>query len=376
MIKRMVIMLVCVGLLFGGIFGFKAFTARMARKAMNENRQPPVTVSAMKAEYHTWQPQLRAVGTTRAVRGVDVTTEIAGLVVSLDFKSGEEVKEDQVLVQLNADADVALLHALQAEAELARTTLDRDKRQFDIKAISQATLDVAAADLKNKEAQVAQQAAFLAKKTIKAPFGGRLGITFVNPGQYLNPGDKIVTLQAIHSILVDFFVPQKEIARFTMGQKVEITTDTYPDRSFEGKITVINPLVDSKTRNVQIEAAIDNPRGELLPGMFVSVDIQLGQPQRHLTLPQTAVSYNPYGDTVYVIESSGKAEGGESTLIARQTFVTLGETRGDQIAILKGIEEGERIVTAGQLKLKNGSPVVINNEIQPSNEKAPAPPDT
>jgi membrane fusion protein (multidrug efflux system) len=376
MIKRMVIMLVCVGLLFGGIFGFKAFTARMVRKAMNENRQPPVTVSAIKAEYQIWQPQLRAVGTTRAVRGVDVTTEIAGLVVSLDFKSGEEVKEDQVLVQLNADADVALLHALQAEAELARTTLDRDKRQFTIKAISQATLDVAAADLKNREAQVAQQAALLAKKTIKAPFGGRLGITFVNPGQYLNPGDKIVTLQAIHSILVDFFVPQKEIARFTIGRKVEITTDSYPDRTFEGKITVINPLVDSKTRNIQIEAAIDNPKGELLPGMFVSVDIQLGQPQRHLTLPQTAVTYNPYGDTVYVIESRGKVPGAKSTLTAKQTFVTLGETRGDQVAILKGIEEGDQVVTAGQLKLKNGSPVVINNEIQPSNEKAPEPPDT
>jgi membrane fusion protein (multidrug efflux system) len=376
MIKRMVVMLVCVGLLFGGIFGFKAFTALMARKAMSEKRQPPVTVSAMKAEYRTWQPQLQAVGTARAVRGVDVTTEIEGLVVSINFKSGEEVREDQVLVQLEADADTALLHALQAEAELARTTLERDKRQFAVKAISQATLDVAAADFKNKEAQVAQQAAILAEKTIKAPFGGRLGITFVNPGQYLNPGDKIVTLQAIHSILVDFFVPQKEIARFTIGQKIDITTDTYPNRTFEGKITVINPLVDSKTRNIQIEAAIDNPKGELLPGMFVSVKIQLGQPQRHLTLPQTAVSYNPYGDTVYVIESSGKGPGGKSTLIAKQTFVTLGETRGDQVAILKGIQEGDQVVTAGQLKLKNGSPVVINNQIQPSNEKAPEPPNT
>jgi membrane fusion protein (multidrug efflux system) len=376
MIKRMVIMLVCVGLLFGGIFGFKAFTARMARKAMSANRQPPVAVSAMKAEYQAWQPHLRAVGTTRAVRGVDVTTEIAGLVVSLNFKSGEEVKEDQILVQLNADADMALFHALQAEAELARTTLDRDKRQFDIKAISQATLDVAAADLKNRDAQVAQQAALLAKKTIKAPFDGRLGITFVNPGQYLNPGDKIVTLQAIHSILVDFFVPQKEIARLSIGQTVETTTDTYPGRTFEGKITVINPLVDSQTRNIQIEAAIDNPKRELLPGMFVSLDIQFGQPQRHLTLPQTAVTYNPFGETVYIIESTDKGSDGQPMRVAKQTFVTLGETRGDQVAILKGIEEGDWVVTAGQLKLKNGRPVVINNQIQPSSEKAPEPPDT
>jgi membrane fusion protein (multidrug efflux system) len=226
MIKRMVIMLVCIGVLFGGIFGFKAYTARMTQKAMSGSRQPPVTVSAMKAEYRTWQPHLEAVGTTRAARGVDVTTEIPGLVLSLNLKSGEDVKKDQILVQLNADADIALLHSLEAEAELARTTFLRDKEQFAIKAISRATLDVAAADLKSKDAQVAQQAALVAKKTVRAPFSGRVGITFVNPGQYLNPGDKIVTLQAIHSILVDFFVPQKEIARFTIGQKVEIATDT------------------------------------------------------------------------------------------------------------------------------------------------------
>jgi membrane fusion protein (multidrug efflux system) len=376
MIKRMVIMLVCVGLLFGGIFGFKAFTASMIRKAMSANRQPPVAVSAMKVEYETWQPYIHAVGTTRAVRGVDVTTEIAGLVLSLNFESGEEVTKDQILVRLNADADIALLHSLQAEADLARTTFERDKQQFAIKAISQATLDVSAANLKNKDAQVAQQAALVAKKTVKAPFSGRVGITFVNPGQYLNPGDKIVTLQAIHSILVDVFVPQNEIARLTIGQTVETTTDTYPGRTFEGKITVINPVVDSQTRNIQIEAAIDNPKQELLPGMFVSVDIQVDQPQRQLTLPQTAVTYNPYGETAYIIESKGKGPDGQPMLVAKQTFVTPGDTRGDQVAILKGVKEGDWIVTAGQLKLKNGSPVVINNQIQPSNEKAPEPSDT
>ncbi len=375
MIKRMVIMLVCVGLLFAGIFGFKVFTGRMVRQAMRANRQPPVAVAAMKAAYQTWRPHFQAVGTTRAVQGVDVTTEIAGLVASLNFKSGEVVKRNQILVQLNADADIALLYSLQAEAELARTTFERDKQEFAAKAISQATLDVAAADLKNKDAKVAQQAALVAKKTVKAPFDGRLGITFVNPGQYLNPGDKIVTLQAIHSILVDFLVPQNEIARFTLGQTVEITTDTYPDRTFEGKISVINPVVDPRTRNIQIEAAVDNSTGELLPGMFVSVDVQVGRPERHLTLPQTAVSYNPYGDTVYIIASKGKGPEGRPRLVAKQTFVTLGETRGDQVAILKGIEEGDRVVTAGQLKLKNGSPVVINNQIRPSNEQAPEPSD-
>jgi membrane fusion protein (multidrug efflux system) len=376
MIKRMVIMLVCVGVLLGGIFGYKAFTARMFRKAMSTHRQQPVTVSAMKAEYQTWQPHFQAVGTTRAVQGVDVTTEISGLVLSLNFKSGEDVKKDQMLVQLNADADIALLHSLQAQAELARTTFERDRQEFTMKAISRETFDIAAADLKSKEAQVAQQAALVAKKTVRAPFGGRLGITFVSPGQYLNPGDKIVTLQAIHSILVDFFVPQVEMAHLTIGQSVETTADTYPGRIFKGEITAVNPLVDPQTRNIQIEASIDNPKRELLPGMFVSLDIQFGQPQRHLTLPQTAVTYNPYGDTVYTIESKGKGPEGRPVRVAKQTFVTLGETRGDQVAILEGIKEGDWIVTAGQLKLKNGSPVVIDNQIQPSNDKAPKPSDT
>jgi membrane fusion protein (multidrug efflux system) len=376
LIKRMVIMLVLVGLLFGGIFGFKLFTARMIQKAMSAYRQPPVTISTVKAGYQTWLPRLQATGTTRAVRGVDVTTEIPGLVVSLNFKSGEEVKNGQILVRLNADADMARLHALQAEAELARTNLDRDRQQFAVKAISRETLDIAVSDLKNKEALVGQQAAVVAKKTIRAPFAGRLGISTVNPGQYLNPGNKIVTLQDIRSILVDFLVPQDEISRLTVGQPVKATTDTYPGREFEGKTTVISPAVDPRTRNIQIEASIDNPEGMLLPGMFVVVDIQIDQPKQYLTLPQTAVASNPYGDTVYIIESKGKDSEGQPLLVARRTFVTLGETRGDQVAVLKGIEEGDQVVSAGQQKLKNGSPVAINNQIQPSNQKAPQPQDS
>jgi len=375
MIKRMVVMIVCVGGLFGGIFGYKMFIARMIGEAMRENKQPPVTVSAMKAEFQAWQPHLQTVGTTRAVQGVNVTTEIAGLVVSVNFKSGDEVQKDQTLVQLDADADIALLHSLQAQAELARSIFERDKQQFAIKAISQATLDVAAADLKDRDAQVARQTALVAKKTIKAPFSGRLGITFVHPAQYLNPGDTIVPLQAIHSILVDFFVPQNEIARLSIGQTVDTTTDSYPERTFEGKITVISPLVDPQTRNIQIEAAIDNPEGKLLPGMFVTMVLRIANPQRYLTLPQTAVTYNPYGETVYLIESEGKSPDGHPLLVVKQTFVTLGETRGDQVAVVKGIEEGDRVVTAGQLKLKNGTQVAINNQVQPSNEIAPTPSD-
>ncbi len=182
-----------------------------------------------------------------------------------------------MLVQLNADADEALLHSLEAEAELARTTFERDKRQFAVKAISQATLDVSEADLKSKQAQVNQQAAIVDKKTIRAPFSGRLGISTVNAGQYLNPGDQIVTLQSIDPVYVDFFLPQQDIARIAVGQTVTVTTDTYPDRKFEGNITAINPKVDPQTRNIQIEATMDNPKHELLPGMFASVQVQAGQ---------------------------------------------------------------------------------------------------
>jgi membrane fusion protein (multidrug efflux system) len=375
MFKRMFIMLVCVGVLFGGIFGYKIFMSHEMKNAMATQRAPGVTVSTTTARMQAWQPQLMAVGTVRAMRGVDVTTEIAGLVRDIYFKSGDDVHEGQVLVQLNADADRALLHSLEAEAELAKTTYARDKQQFEVKAISQATLDVSQADLKSKQAQVDQQAAVLDKKTIRAPFSGRVGISTVNPGQYLNPGDHIVTLQSFDSVYADFFLPQQDIARITVGQTVIATTDTYPGRNFEGKITAINPKVDPQTRNIEIEATIANPQHDLRPGMFTSVQVQAGELEHYITLPQTVVTYNPYGETVFVVVQAGQGPKGKPELVAKQTFVTTGGVRGDQVAILKGIKAGDAIVTGGQLKLKSGNRVTINNEIQPSNEAAPNPTD-
>ncbi|MDA8140871.1 MAG: efflux RND transporter periplasmic adaptor subunit [Desulfobacteraceae bacterium] len=374
MIKRMIIMLVCVGLLFGGIFGYKAFVGHMIAKAMSAQRMPSVTVSTTTAQEQTWQPRIEAVGTVRAMRGVDVTTEIAGLVRDITFQSGDDVREGQVLVQLNADADRALLHSLQAEAELARTTFARDQQQFNVKAVSKATLDAAQFDLKSKEAQVAQQAAIVEKKTIRAPFSGHIGITTVNPGQYLNPGDKIATLQAYDSVYVDFLVPQQDAAQVALEQTVAAATNTYPNRSFAGTITAINPAVDPQTRNLQVEATIPNPKHELLPGMFATVQVQAGQAQQFLTLPQTAVTYNPYGETVFVVEKKEAAQG-PPELIAKQTFVTTGATRGDQVAITEGLKAGDTVVTSGQLKLKSGSPITVNNEIQPSDQAAPQPKD-
>jgi membrane fusion protein (multidrug efflux system) len=374
MVKRMVIMIGVVAVLFGGVFGFQLFKASMMKKYMSF-KMPPATVTAMAAEFQTWQPQVKAVGSLRAVRGVDVSSEISGLVRSLHFKSGEEVQEGQVLVELNADADIAQLHAYEAAADLSNTTYERDKKQFEIQAVSQATLDNEAADLKSKRAQVAQQQALVDKKTIRAPFSGRLGISTVNPGQYVNPGDKIVTLQQLNSLYVDFYLPQQELSRVVLGQVVAVTTDTYPGRTFTGKITVVNPKVDPDTRNFQVEATISNPKHVLLPGMFATVDVRAGVVQRYLTLPQTVVTYNPYGDTVFIIQESGKGAAGKPQLVVEQRFVTVGPTRGDQIALLSGVKEGERVVTSGQLKLKNGSEVIINNKVQPTNEQAPKPVD-
>ncbi len=300
--KRMTIMLVAVGLLIGGVVGFNIFKGVMIQKFMASSPVPPATVSTLKADFQQWQPQLTAVGTLRAVRGVDVTTEIAGLVRSVDFKSGDEVKSGQVLTQLNADSDLAQLHSLEAAAELAATVYERDKAQFAADVLSQAQLDNDAADLKSKRAQVAQQVATLDKKTIRAPFAGKLGISTVNPGQYLNPGDKLVTLQTIDPIYVDFYIPQQQLPQVAIAQQVTVTADAYPGTTFVGKISAINPKVDPSTRNVEIEATVANAKRLLLPGMFATARVDSGGEQRYLTLPQTAITYNPYGDTVFVVK--------------------------------------------------------------------------
>jgi membrane fusion protein (multidrug efflux system) len=374
MTRRMVIMLICVGLLLAALVGFNQFRSYMIGKFMASNAAPPSTVSAIVAGYQSWQPQLAAVGSLRAVRGVDVTTEVAGLVREVAFSSGQEAKAGQVLVRLNADSDVALLQSLQAAAELAQTVYTRDKAQYDIKAIAKAQLDADAADLKGKKAQVAQQAALVDKKTIRAPFAGRLGITTINPGQYLNPGDAIVTLQAIDPIYADFYLPQQQLGQLAIGQTIVVDTNAYSGQTFTGKIQSMNPRVDSATRNIQVEATVDNRDRKLLPGMYANVKIDAGTAQRYLTLPQTAITYNPYGATVFIVKQGAQPNAqGKALPVAQQVFVTPGPTRGDQVAILKGVEAGMQVVTSGQLKLKNGSPLIINNSVQPADNPNPAP---
>lgn len=366
--KRMLIMLILSGLVFGGVFGYQAFKAYMMNKYFSSSGQPPVVVSAMPAHYEWWQPQLRAAGSVRAVQGVDISSEVSGMVQRIYFLPGQSVKAGTILVQLNADSDIAALHSLQAAAELAKTTYQRDKALYKVKAISQATLETDAANLKSKIAQVAEQAALVAKKTLRAPFSGRLGISAINLGEYLNAGNKIVTLQTLDPIFVDFYIPQQSIALLQKNQSVLITKD---GQLLKGKITAIDPKVDSATRNVQVEATFMNTNGSLLPGMYAQVEVLAGKPVRYLTLPQTAVSFNPYGEIIYIAEKQGKAERGKQKLIAKQTFVTTGDRRGDQIAIVNGINENDLVVTSGQLKLQNGSTVIINNTIVPSNNPKP-----
>lgn len=375
MTKKMVIMLIVVGVIFGGIFGYKGFQSYMMKKYMSAGGAPTVTVSAIPAVMDEWQPQISAVGSLRAVRGVEVASEVAGLVQSVNFKSGEEVRSGQLLVQLNADTDNAQLHTLTAARDLSYSVYERNKKQLLAQAVSQASLDADAADLKVKQAQVAEQEAQVVKKAIRAPFAGRLGISSVNPGQYLNPGDKVVTLQALDSIYIDFYLPQQELARIAAGQVVIAVTDTYPNKKFNGRISAISPKVDPQTRNVQIEAVLANPRHELLPGMYATVKVQAGKTQRYLTIPRSAVTFNPYGETVYIVEEKGKGPDGKPSLSVKQTFITVGPARGDQVAVLKGVKKGERVVTSGQLKLKSGSPVVIDNTVQPANDPNPAPKD-
>jgi len=371
MTKRMVIMLLAVAVVFGGIFGFQAFKAAMIKKFMSSMSAPPQTVSAITAHSSSWQPTIEAVGSLRAVRGADLSLEVAGVVDSISFNSGDDVKEGAVLLKLRSDDDEAKLASLQATAELSQLTLDRDLKQWKIQAVSQATIDTDRANLKNAQAQVAQQQAILDKKTLRAPFAGHLGIRAIDLGQYLGPGTTIVTLQALDPIYLDFFVPQQAIDQVRLGQSVTVRIDAFKEQTFAGEISAVNPKIDANTRNVQVRAALENPDRKLLPGMYATVAINTGAPANYITLPQTAITYNPYGNTVYVVDSKPAEAGGKPQQVARQTFVTTGPTRGDQVAILKGVNEGEMIVTTGQIKLHNGSPVLIDNSIAPSADAAP-----
>lgn len=372
--RRMTIMLCGVFLLLGLIFGFNQLKTFMIKHFIAGMGLPPATVSTMVVETTAWQPKLSSVGNVRAFRGVELSTEIGGLVQNVPIKSGMDVKEGELLIKLNDASDVAQLNSLKALADLAKVINERDRQQLEIQAISKNVFDTSKADAKSKQAQVEQQTALVAKKNLKAPFSGRVGIVMINPGQFVNPGDKLLTLQTLDPIFVDFNLPQSNAEQIQVGQEIVVTTDAFKGSSFTGKVTAVSPKVDTNTRNIQIEAQLANPDKKILPGMFANVNIKLGDEVKLLTLPQTAVTYNPYGSTVFIAKPTGKKDKqGKPALEAQQVFVTTGLTRGDQVAILKGVEEGDTVVTSGQLKLKNGTPLIVNNKVLPSNSPNPQP---
>jgi membrane fusion protein (multidrug efflux system) len=375
MIKRMVIMLVAVAIVFGGIFGFQLFKAAMIKKFITALGNPPQTVSVIRAGHSEWQTRIEAIGSLRAVKGADLSLELSGVVESISFNSGDDVAEGAQLLKLRTADDVARLESLQAIATLNEITNERDQKQFKMQAVSQATLDTDAANLKNARAQVVQQQAVIDKKILRAPFTGHLGIRAVDLGQYLGPGTVIVTLQALDPIYADFFVPQQAVDQIRLEQTVAVHVDAFKDQTFSGKISAINPKVDTGSRNVQVRATLQNADHKLLPGMYATVEIATGSSQNYVTLPQTAITYNPYGDTVYVVDNKGAGADGKPQLTARQTFITIGPTRGDQVAVLKGVEDGDTVVTAGQIKLHNGSLVLIDNSVTPTADAAPVPVD-
>jgi membrane fusion protein (multidrug efflux system) len=346
----------------------------MISRIMAAQSNPPQAVSTAVVAVAAWQPRLEAVGSARAVNGANLSSQISGIVSAIHFESGADVKQGSPLVDLIAEDDIAHLQALKATTELARLTYERDQRLVKTKAISEQTLDSDKWTLKNDEAQVAQQQALVDYKSIKAPFSGRLGIRQVDLGQFLAAGTTVVTLQQLDPIYVDFFLPEQALAQIKVGQHVAAKIDAYPGHSFDGAISAINSLVDIATRNVQIRATFKNPDSRLLPGMFATVDIDVGSAQRLVTLPQTAIAYNSYGNIVFLVEEKGQ-DAGKPRLVARQTFVTTGETRGDQVSILSGVKEGDTVVTAGQMKLRNDTPLVVNNAVQPLNDPNPQPVD-
>jgi len=397
--KRMIVMIVGVLLLIGVIAGIKVLS--IMRMIAASKPPPPAVVSTSKANYQDWQPELRAVGTLRAVRGADLALDVAGLVTRVNVRSGDAVREGQLLLQLRDSEDIALLHQLEAAAALADVTFARARDELAVQVISKADYDQSAADLKVKHAAVTQQEVNVAKKALRAPFSGRAGIVTINPGTYLNSGTTVVTVQQLDPIYVDFHLPQKDLAQLRTGQKVTLKLDAFPGRTFPGTVNAISPKVDTDTRNVQAEAKVANPDRVLTPGMFTSVSVDAGTQQRYLTLPQTAVVYNPYGETVFEVLTKAEADRRQAaaiagddppkdakpgkkaakgppplpsdTLVVQQTFVTTGATRGDQVAILKGIEEGAEVVTSGQIKLKNGAPIRIDNSVQPADSPNPTP---
>jgi membrane fusion protein (multidrug efflux system) len=372
MAKRMIVMLAVTALLVAAL-GFVKFRQIQTAIAQGAAFQPPPeAVTTVVAVQEEWPTTLSAIGTVAAVQGVTVSADLPGTVERIAFDSGQSVRGGDILAVLDTRQEQAQLAAAEAQRDLAQLNFDRMQGLLNERVISRAEFDRATAEHRQMEARVGEIRAVIERKTIRAPFSGILGLRQVNLGQYLSGGDPLVALQSLNPVHVNFGVPQQSAAQTRVGRVVHITVDELSGASFTGRVTALDAVVDEATRNVQVQATLANPEGKLRPGMFVRTDVVVGTNQTVVSLPASAISYAPYGDSVFVVtdleEPSGKTYRG-----VRQQFVKLGSARGDQIAVISGLTAGDEVVTSGVFKLRNGAAVVVNNRVRPANSPKPTP---
>ena len=373
MAKRMFLMLVVAAAMIAGLGYFKLRQVQAAVKS-HAFTPPPESVTTIVAKQETWPSTLNVVGTMNAIQGVTVSADLPGTVDRIKFDSGKWVQEGEVLVELDTRQERAQLAAMKAQQDLAKINYDRTQQLVNEGVISRQDYDKAMADQRQTEANTAEIKATIDRKTIRAPFSGVLGIRQVNLGQYLAAGNPIVPLQSLDPIYVNFNVPQQIVGRMQPGRNVRITSDSLPGATFTGRVHAIDSVVDQSTRNVQVQATMANPGGKLRPGMFVQVEVGVGEQRSVLPLPASAISYAPFGDSVFVLTNM-KGPTGQEYRGVKQQFVKVEGSRGDQVGVISGLNPGDEVVTSGVFKLRNGAAVAVNNKIQPGNNPAPKPED-
>ena len=358
------------------VFVFGTKFLQIGKMMSMPRTMPPTTVTSASVKEEDWAPRLTAVGSVSAVQGAVVSTELAGVVSEINFDNGTEAKKGEVLMKLDASQEEALLRSAEADAQLARTDLERARDLAMKKVVSGAELDSAQSKFRRMNAVVDQMRSSIAKKTVTAPFDGQLGIRQVNVGQMINAGQQVVGLTALDPVYVDFALPDQYLSKLTKDLEVTVRSDAFPGRLFKGKLTAINSMVDPVTRNVPLQATLENPDHALHPGMFAKVEVALAETKKTIVIPGSAVSYAPYGDSVFVIEKQKDPKTGKESEMLRQQFARIGEARGDFVAVTQGLKAGQTVVSTGVFKLRNGMAVTVNNDLAPKPELNPKPPDT
>jgi membrane fusion protein (multidrug efflux system) len=372
MAKRLILMLVIMAVLVGGLGFLKYRQIETAIAAGASFAPPPTAVTTVTAQRATWPSTVEVIGTAAAIQGVTVSADLPGTVDQIHFESGQAVKEGEVLVELDIRQERAQLANMEAQRDLAKIQYGRAEELSKAGVISKSEYDTAAANQKATEAQVGDIKAAIARKTIHAPFSGILGIRQISRGQYLGAGQAIVSLQALNPIYVNFGVPQQDTQKMAIGRSLRVSINDLPGVGFNGRITALDSVINEQTRNIQVQATLQNPGGKLRPGMFVQVELPLGQARDIIPLPASAINYAPYGDSVYVVTEMKDAKGNVYKGV-RQQVVKIEGSRGDQVAITSGVNPGDEIVSSGVFRLRNAAPVLVNNAVTPGNDPNPKP---